>query len=101
MTYRENYCMENVPYSAVEVGKRLRKIRAAHGLSQSAFAAQAGISASALANWEQGQSRPSFKFTDAICNAFDLTSDYIYFGKAGTLRYEVFARLNRDHVPDA
>lgn len=85
--------MADLPYNADAVGKRLRLIRGAHKLSQSEFAARAGISASALANWEQGQSRPSIASAQCIADAFDLTLDFIFLGRIETLRHSTALHL--------
>ena len=84
---------ESPPYDPSEVGKRLRIIRKAHGLSQSAFAKQAGISASALANWEQGRQRPKMNQAERIIDAFGVTLDYLMLGRSASLRHDVATAL--------
>jgi transcriptional regulator with XRE-family HTH domain len=86
--------MSDLPYSAEAVGRRIRHIRDAHGLSQSAFAERAGVSASALGNWELGMSRPSVVSAQFITRAYDLTLDYLFLGMEDTLRHSVFVHLN-------
>ncbi len=80
-------------YDAGRVGMRIRKIRKAHGLSQSQFALRAGISASAVGNWEQGLSRPGLNAAVKIIEAFDMTLDYLYLGRMHTLRHGVATQL--------
>jgi len=95
MAYAGKLAMVELPYTAGAVGRRLRTIRDAHGLSQSEFATRAGVSASALGNWEQGQSRPSLGSAQCIADAFDLTLDFIFLGRVETLRHSVALHLNR------
>ena len=85
--------IEAPPHSPSEIGRRLRAIRAASGLSQSKFAKKAGISASALANWEQGRQRPKLDQAERIIDAFDLTLDYLMLGRTGLLRHDVAVAL--------
>lgn len=94
MPYAGKLSMADLPYNPVAVGARLRLIRDAHELSQSEFAVKAGISASALANWEQGQSRPSIGSAQCIATAFELTLDFIFLGRVETLRHSVALHLN-------
>lgn len=86
----DNGVVSELPYSAYQVGKRLRIARRAFGnLSQAEFARRAGLSASALGNWEQGRQRPNMDAAEAIIDAFGLTLDYLFLGRVGTLRHEV------------
>ncbi len=85
--------MANLPYAADQVGKRLKHVRTAHGLSQHAFADRAGISGSALGNWELGQSRPSFEYAQAIADTYGLTLDFIFLGRTDALQHSVFMYL--------
>jgi transcriptional regulator with XRE-family HTH domain len=81
-------------YDAEHVGKRIRKIRKAHGLSQSQFVrACGGGSVTGLSNWEQGRSRPKIDAAEKIIDAFDLTLDYLYLGRMHTLRHGVATQL--------
>ena len=82
------------PHSAAVVGRRLRRIRHAHGLSQSQFVRVCGGSITVLSNWEQGRSRPKIDAAARIIAVFGLTLDYLYLGDVGTLRHSVAMHLN-------
>ena len=85
--------MNDLPYLPENVGKRILEVRLAHGMSQSEFSARAGISASALANWEQGRSRPSLGSAQCMADAFELTLDFIFLGRTETLRHSIVLHL--------
>lgn len=69
------------------IGERLRLTRDALGLTQERFCARAEISPTAYNQWERGHKRPSVDAGIALCNAYDLTLDWIYRGDPSGLKY--------------
>lgn len=61
--------------------ERIRFYREAKGLEQKAFAAQLGVTANAVSNWECGRSRPDVNLLPAICKSLGITL-YALFGEA-------------------
>ena len=80
---------ESREYDPRHVAERLLAIRRAHDLSQVKFANECGVSATALANWEQGRQRPSIEAAKKIVDRFDLTLDYLLLGRTGTLKRDI------------
>lgn len=63
-------------------------------LKKSEFADRAGISRTAYSNWEpregkQAVGRPSVDEANKLCNAYDLTMDWIYRGHRKRLPHEL------------
>jgi transcriptional regulator with XRE-family HTH domain len=79
----------NGPYSDAAIGERLRFTREALGLQQNEFCERAGISTSAYNGYEMGDKRPSIEFGIALCNAWQLTLDWIYRDDNSGLRYDL------------
>ncbi len=75
--------------SAKSVGRRIRVIRAAFGVSQGDVAKICGVTNSAVGNWEQGRSRPEIDVITALVERFDLTLDYVFLGRTHSLKHEV------------
>ena len=64
-----------------QVGKRLRWIRTQSALTREQFAEQVGISPQFLAEIENGKKGMSAGTLFKICNAFNVSADYILMGK--------------------
>ena len=64
-------------YNEYEVGERLSKIREREGFSQEGLAEKLGCSVITISRWENGQS--NMKAADAfnICNALNISTDYL------------------------
>lgn len=73
---------------AVNIGHRLALTRQVLGFAQGDFAARAGLKANAYNQYEMGKKRPSLEAAIALCDAYDLTLDWIYRGDASGLRYQ-------------
>ena len=82
-----------LPWSPILVGKRIRHVRHAHGLSQSQFVRTYGGSVTALSKWERGRQQPKIASAVKIVDAFDLTLDYLFLGRTATLRHSVATHL--------
>jgi transcriptional regulator with XRE-family HTH domain len=72
-----------------DIGDRLEKVRLAYGISQAEFARRIGVKSHTYNGWLTGEKRPSVDTAIDICEAFDLTLDYLYRGKARTLSVQL------------
>jgi len=64
-------------YNEYEVGERLSKIREREGFSQEALAEKLGCSVITISRWENGQSNMKAADTYNICEALNISSDYL------------------------
>lgn len=71
------------------IGERLAMLRQVLGLAQYEVAARAGIPPNTYNQYETGVRRPSLENAVALCEAFDLTLDWIYRGDPSGLRYQM------------
>ena len=83
----------------VEVGNRLYEYRAGLGLSREVFAERVGISPQFLAEIEHGRKGISVETLYKICTAFEISSDYLVFGKPN-MNLGSPANLLLDNVPN-
>jgi transcriptional regulator with XRE-family HTH domain len=87
----------------VAVGTRLRLTREALGLPQQEFGRRAGISKSAMNNMEKGRNFPTIPNLVALCEAHDLTLEWVCAGFFKGLRHELVegirAQMARQAVP--
>ena len=58
--------------------ERIRHYRSARAIEQKAFAAQLGLSANTVSNWERGRARPDLNLLPAICKALGVTLYELY-----------------------
>lgn len=65
------------------LGRRLRRLREARSLTQTALAQAAGTTQAAVANVEHGYAKPSLSLADRLAAALDVTLDELVRG-AGT-----------------
>ena len=63
------------------VGKRLRGYRESLGLTRDQFAEKANLSAQFITEVESGRKGCSVESLYKICTAFEVSADYIIFGK--------------------
>lgn len=75
------------------VAKRLRLTRQVLGLSQTEFAARAGLQKSTYNQYERAKQKPSVESAIAIAAAHKLTLDWIFLGDPSGLRYETMAAI--------
>ena len=87
--------------SLEQVGKRLRRIRAEMEMTREQFAEQVNISPQFLAEIENGRKGMSAETLFKICNRFDLSADYMLFGKTSSVHLSdpVQTALNRFSEP--
>lgn len=70
------------------VAERIDLVRRALGLTQVEFAAGIGFGKSAYGNWMSGKI-PNIRTALLLCDAYDLTLDWIYRGDPSNLRYNL------------
>ena len=63
--------------NSLEFSQRLKEVRKEQGMSQKEVADEAGIKPSAYANYEQGTREPSLEILKRICDALDVSADYL------------------------
>jgi transcriptional regulator with XRE-family HTH domain len=71
------------------VGLRLRLTREALGLTQDEFARRAGLAANTYNQYEKGKNMPMLEAGHALCDAYNLTLDWIYRDDQSGLKYEL------------
>jgi len=75
------------------VGKRLRQLREAYGLTQKEMAAALGITSGALSSLETGRNRPSNLTAMVAWQKFNAPLEWILAGVAGTMSDDLRRRL--------
>jgi len=78
------------------IAARLRATRQALGLTQSELCLRAGIARNTYNQWEKAGGRPQLDEAKKLCRTFELTLDWIYFGDARKLPYELAAKIDFD-----
>lgn len=61
----------------MDFGKTITKLRHEHDMTQEELADVLGITTQAVSRWETGSTMPDLSLFPAICNLFDVTSDYL------------------------
>lgn len=69
------------------IGYRLALTRRVWGLQQAEFAEKAGVNPSAYNQYERGKRVISISHAHRLCDAFELTMDWIYRGDPSGLRH--------------
>ncbi len=59
------------------MGKRIRELRKASGMTQAELAAKLGVSSSAVGMYEQGRREPDSNIMRKLCTIFDVSGDYL------------------------
>jgi transcriptional regulator with XRE-family HTH domain len=77
----------------VAVGKRLRLTQEAVGLTAQEFGRRAGISKSAMSNIMTGRNFPTIPNLVALCEAHDITLEWVCAGFYKGLRHELVQEL--------
>ena len=60
-----------------EIGKRIKEIRVENKMSQKQFGEALSVSQDTVSLWENGKSLPTAEFIIAICERFQVSSDYL------------------------
>ena len=82
-----------------QIGKRLWDYRAELKLPREAFSEKCGISAQFLSDIEHGRKGMSVETLYKICIAFQISADYLIFGKAN-MNFDSPANRLLDNVPN-
>lgn len=70
----------DITYSSDEFGKRLRKIRKKCGMTQEMLAELLHLSTDSISNYENGKTTCMPDHVTKICQIFNISADYLYFG---------------------
>lgn len=73
--------MRDRPYDKVAVGERIRKAREMNSFTQENVAKMIGVNVSHISDMERGQTGISVGTIIALCDALDVTAEYLLFGK--------------------
>lgn len=68
-------------YDAVEIGARIKKIRKENKMTQTCLAEKLFLSVDSISNIENGKTTCMPEYVVKICLMFDVSADYLYFGK--------------------
>ena len=71
------------------IGGRLLLTRQALGLGQKEFAEGANLAANTYNQYESGKNIPALDRAHALCDAYQLTLDWVYRGDPSGLRYQL------------
>lgn len=71
------------------IAHRLRMTREALGLNQTELCERAGVKRNTYNQWEQGKGRPQIDEAQKLCDAFNITLDWIYRGDPSGLPHKV------------
>ena len=81
------------------IGRRLRAMREAQGLSQAEVARMAGLGRTAYVQYETGVHLPQPEGAVALCMALGYTMDWIYRGETFGMPLGLLSKLARDEIP--
>lgn len=62
-------------------------------MAQNTFCERASIATNTYNQYERGKTRPSVENAIALCEAYDLTLDWIYRGDPSGLRYDTADKI--------
>ena len=69
----------------MEIGGRIRELRAAHGMSQDDLAARVYVSRQTISSWENGKTYPDVQSLLLLSDIFDVTVDSLIKGDVDTM----------------
>ena len=72
--------MNNYMYDTVEAGKRIREVRKKNKYTQEQLAEKLFLTAERISNFKNGKTMCMPENVAKICELFDVTADYIYYG---------------------
>ena len=67
--------------------ERLKQLRLQSGMSQSDLADKISVNKQTISQYERGVRRPDFETLSSLCDAFNVSSDYMLGKSEVTLRY--------------
>ena len=65
----------------MELSERIAQVRKQAGLSQEQLGEKLGVSRQAVSKWESGQTNPDISYITAMCQLFNVSSDWLLFGE--------------------
>ena len=65
----------------MELNERIIQARKQAGLTQEQLGERLGVSRQAVSKWESGQANPDVAYVMAMCRLFDVSADWLLFGK--------------------
>lgn len=80
------------------IGERLESLRVALDLSQTEFAARAGIAQNTYNQYAKGRNLIRLDFAERICDEYGVTLDWIYRGDASSLPVNIANLIRRQSV---
>ncbi|RDY30262.1 helix-turn-helix domain-containing protein [Lachnotalea glycerini] len=66
-------------YNSVDFGKRLKKIRKQHNITQESLAEMLNVSIDSITKYETGKVNIGHDYIIKICKMFNISADYFYF----------------------
>lgn len=84
-------------YDAVEFGARIKKLRKESGMTQETLADLLFLSSDSISRMENGKGMCMPEHVVHICEIFDVTSDYLYFGNSvnNETKIELLSTINK------
>lgn len=73
--------MDKIYYDAQAVGKRIKEIRKKHGYTQAKLAEALMVSVNTVSNIENGVTVCMPEYIMLMCQIFNISADYFYFGR--------------------
>jgi transcriptional regulator with XRE-family HTH domain len=81
------------------IGDRLEALREAFNVTQTEFAARAGIAQNTYNQYAKGKNLPRLDFAEKICDEYGVTLDWIYRGEQSGLPVHIANLLKRQTIP--
>ncbi len=79
------------------ISRRLKATRLALGFrTQAAYCRDAGIEKNTYNQWERGKGRPDLDNAIILCEKFDLTLDWIYFGDLSKVPHDTAIKIEAE-----
>lgn len=75
-------------YDPIDFGKRLKKIRKQHNITQERFAEMLNVSTDSITKYETGKVNIGHDYIIKICKMFNISADYFYFEKDKHLKVD-------------
>lgn len=72
--------METMLYDSIEIGKRLKEIRKKNNITQQQLAELLNVSVNSVSKYENGKITLGHDYIVYLCNYFNISADYFYFG---------------------
>jgi repressor LexA len=76
-----------------ELGKRIKMLRNKKPMSQAFLAEQIGVDRRTIINYEHGETEPPLEKIEEMARVFDISPDYIRYGKPTETKIPVYARV--------